>query len=78
MNGVTEHNLGLQPIIELLEKHNLTHHDLVTASTEQITHKMVTRACKGRKLSRRVQMKLVKALNTATEQTYMLKDVFTY
>ncbi|MHC4291861.1 MAG: hypothetical protein ACYTEU_09210 [Planctomycetota bacterium] len=74
----TERNLGPQPIIELLEKHKLTHHDLVAASTEQITHKMVSRGCKGRKLSRRVQLKLVNALNTATEQNYTLKDCFTY
>lgn len=74
----TEHNLGPQPIIELLQKHKLTHHDLVAASTEQITHKMVSRACKGRKLSRRVQFKLVNAINTASEQNYTLKDCFTY
>lgn len=76
--NTTEHNLGPQPIIELLEKHNLKSHDLVAASTEQITHKMVSRGCKGRKLSRRVQLKLVNALNTATEQNYTLKDCFTY
>lgn len=69
---------GPQPIAELLEKHNLKAHDLVAASTEQITHKMVSRACKGRKLSRRVQFKLVNALNTAAEQNYTLKDCFTY
>jgi hypothetical protein len=73
-----QQNLGPQPIIELLEKHKLTHHDLVAASTEQITHKMVSRACKGRKLSRRVQLKLVNAFNNATEQNYVLKDLFTY
>ena len=74
----TEHNLGPQPIIELLGKHKMTHHDLVAASTEQITHKMVTRACKGRKLSRRVQLKIRDALNAATEQSYTLSDLFTY
>jgi hypothetical protein len=74
----TEHNLGPQPIIELLGKHEITHHDLVAASTDQITHKMVTRACKGRKLSRRVQLKIRNALNTATEQVYTLSDLFTY
>ena len=73
-----EHNLGPQPIIELLGKHKMTHHDLVAASTEQITHKMVTRACKGRKLSRRVQLKIRDALNAATEQAYTLSDLFTY
>ena len=74
----TEHNLGLQPIIGLMEKHKLNAHDLVAASTEQITHKMISRACKGRKLSRRVQLKIRNAVNTAAEADYSLKDLFTY
>ena len=78
MNEANEHNLGPQPIIELLDKHKMTHHDLVAASTEQITHKMITRACMGRKLSRRVQLKILNALNTTSEQTYKLTDLFTY
>jgi hypothetical protein len=65
-------------MIELLAKHKMTHHDLVAASTEQITHKMVTRACKGRKLSRRVQLKIRDAFNAAAETRYSLKDLFTY
>lgn len=69
---------GPQPIAALMEKHNLKAHDLVAASTEQITHKMVSRACKGRKLSRHVQFKLVNAINMAAEQNYTLKDCFTY
>jgi len=69
---------GQQPIVVLMEKHNLKSHDLVAASTEQITHKMVSRGCKGRKLSRRVQLKLVNALNTAAEENYTLKDCFSY
>jgi hypothetical protein len=69
---------GPQPVAALLEKHNLTHHDVVAASTEQITHKMIGRACKGRKLSRHVQFKIVRALNAATEQEYGLKDLFNY
>jgi hypothetical protein len=78
MDEHSEHNLGPQPIEKLLIKHKLTHHDVVAASTEQITHKMVNRACKGRKLSRRVQLKIVHAVNAATEQDYKLKDLFTY
>lgn len=78
MDDITEHDLGPQPIEGILAKHNLSHHDIVAASTEQITHKMVTRACKGRKLSRRVQLKIVAAVNTAAETDYKLKDLFTY
>lgn len=69
---------GPQPIAALMEKHGIKSHDLVAASTEQITHKMVSRACKGRKLSRRVQLKLVNAINNATEENYTLKDLFSY
>lgn len=78
MDDITEHDLGPQPIEGILAKHHLSHHDVVAASTEQITHKMVTRACKGRKLSRRVQLKIVAAVNTAAETDYKLKDLFTY
>jgi plasmid maintenance system antidote protein VapI len=74
----SEHDLGEQPIATLLEKHNLKAHDLVAASTEQITHKMISRACKGRKLSRHVQLKILRALNTAAQQNYNLQDLFTY
>lgn len=78
MDDVTERDLGPPPLEGVLSKHKLTHHDIVAASTEQITHKMVTRACKGRKLSRRVQLKIVAAVNAATGQDYKLKDLFTY
>lgn len=73
-----ERDLGEQPIIALMEKHSLTPHTLVSASTEQITHKMVARACKGRRLSRNVQFKVVRSLNAAAEQNYGLKDLFNY
>jgi len=76
--GGGKYDYGPQPIAAIMEKRKLKPTDLVKASTEQITHKMVSRACKGRKLSRRVQLKIVKALNTVTEQNYKLKDLFTY
>lgn len=72
------YDLGPQPIAMIMEKRKLKPHDLVAASTEQLTHKMVGRACKGRRLSRRVQLKVRNALNAATEQNYSLKDLFTY
>jgi hypothetical protein len=73
-----EYDLGPQPMAQLMEKHGLKSHDLVAASTEQITHKMVTRACRGRRLSRHVQLKVLRALNTAAGRTYTLSDLFTY
>ncbi len=69
---------GPQPILELMQTHALRPHDVVAASTEQITHKMISRACKGRRLSRNVQFKIVRALNAATGRDYTLRELFTY
>jgi hypothetical protein len=74
----TERNLGPQPVEKLMAEHNLKATDLVAASTEQITHKMVARACKGRMLTRNIQIKILNALNKITGKTYVLKDLFTY
>jgi hypothetical protein len=39
---------------------------------------MVSRACKGRRLTRRVQLKILAALNAAAEEEYSLSDLFNY
>lgn len=78
MNDEIVRDLGSQPICEILEKHGLKAHDLVAASTEQITHKMVARACKGRRLSPRVKLKILNALNNACEIEHKLSDIFNY
>ena len=78
MNKDIERNLGEQPIAGIMKELDLKPHDLVSASTEQITHKMVSRACKGRKLTLNTQTKVLNALNTATNQHYSLKNLFTY
>ncbi len=71
-------DLGEQPIAALLTARNLKAHDLVAASTEQITHKMVARATKGRRLTRNVQGKILRSLNAATGEAFTLADLFTY
>ena len=73
-----ERDLGEQPLSRLMAEKGLKSHDLVAASTEQITHKMVQRGCKGRRLTRNVQGKLLRAFNTASGKTYALPDLFTY
>lgn len=78
MIPIQERDLGEQPLARLLTELGLKPHDLVAASTEQITHKMVQRGCKGRRLTRNVQGKLLRALNTASGNTYVLADLFTY
>ena len=73
-----ERDLGEQPLAALLSELGLKSHDLVAASTEQITHKMVQRGCKGRRLTKNVQGKLLRALNTASGNTYAMGALFTY
>ncbi|MCX8494367.1 MAG: hypothetical protein ORN23_09090 [Chthoniobacterales bacterium] len=78
MENELERDLGEQPLNRLMAELGLKSHDLVAASTEQITHKMVQRGCKGRRLTKNVQGKLLRALNTATGGTYVVADLFTY
>lgn len=78
MNSDIERNLGEQPIALILKEHNLKPHDLVTASDVEMTHKMVARACKGRRLTPNTQSKVLAALNRATGKSYQLKDLFNY
>lgn len=73
-----ERNLGEQPIKQIMLKHNLKPHDLVEVSTEQITHRMVARAGNGRRLTQHVQIKVLNALNKASNKAYILKDTFNY
>ena len=73
-----ERNLGRQPIVELMARHGLKAHDLVAASTEQITHKMVARACKGRRLTLNSQTKIRNAFNRAAKLDCSLRDLFNY
>ncbi len=76
LNPDLKRNLGEQPIARILSELGLKPHDLVAASTEQITHKMVARARKGRRLTPHVQRKILDALNAATGRTYALQDLF--
>jgi len=78
MNEPNERNCGEQPIAALLANHGLSAHDLVAASTEQITHKMVARACKGRWLTPNVRGKIRHAINRAAGTEYTLADLFNY
>ena len=60
-----ERDLGPQPLEELLQNWGLSHHDLVEACPEQLTHKQVQRACAGRRLTLKMKQKLARTLNFA-------------
>jgi hypothetical protein len=70
--------LGVQPIAALLEQLNLKPHDLVAASTEQLTHKMVARAVKGRRLTSNTKGIVQRALNKAANSNFTFAQLFNY
>ena len=78
MNSEIKRNLGEQPIARLMQEHKLKPHDLVAISSVEMTHKMVSRACKGRRLTLNTQAKVLAALNRATGKNYSLRDLFIY
>ena len=78
MAGEIKRDLGEQPIAKIMAIYGLKAHDLVSSSTEQITHKMASRAVKGRRLTPNVQHKVLNALNKATGKRHLVKDLFNY
>ncbi|MHC4300636.1 MAG: hypothetical protein ACYS7Y_25455 [Planctomycetota bacterium] len=78
MNIEIERNFGEQPIARIMADHGLKARDIVAASTRQLTHKMVSRACKGRRLAPKAQSKVRDALNEAAGKEYSIEELFTY
>lgn len=78
-----QRDLGAQPIDSLMSELALGNHELVTASTEQLTHKQVQKARKGRRLTKNLQMKVKNAMEKAIaargeERSFILTDLFNY
>ncbi|HMP90044.1 MAG TPA: hypothetical protein PJ991_07575 [Kiritimatiellia bacterium] len=74
-----EYNLGRQPLDAVMTERGLTNHQLVSASGEFLTHKVVGKARKGRRLTRRAQEKIRAALNrTGDQHAYRHEELFNY
>lgn len=71
-------DLGVQPIADVMDEQGITVRDVVAASTEQITFKMVQRARKGRRLSAHVMAKVQRAMSAAAGQRYSMQELFNY
>ncbi len=56
---------GPQPLDGLMDRWNLTNHELVEVSTEQLNHKQVQKARKGRQLTLTLMQKLMRTVNDA-------------
>lgn len=62
---MSELNMGLQPLDEIMLQHHLLNHDVVEAHGDQLSHKAVQKARKGRKLTKRMQQKITAAVNAS-------------
>ena len=54
---------GPQPLDGLMDRWNIANHELVEGSEEQLNHKQVQKARKGRQLTLHLMQKLMRALN---------------
>lgn len=54
---------GTQPLDQLMIRWNLTNHEMVEVSEEQLNHKQVQKARKGRQLTLHMMQKIARALN---------------
>lgn len=78
-----QRDLGPQPIDALMERLCLANNELVAASTEQLTHKQVQKARKGRRVTRNIQKKIKNALERillekGEERRFALDELFNY
>ena len=72
-------DLGIQPLDALMTKLGMTNHALVAASTEPLSHKVVQKGRKGRRLTPKAKTKILNALLHAfPEQKFAHRDLFNY
>lgn len=65
-------DLGVQPLDAMMSAWNMSNHDMVNVSTEQLTHKQVQRARTGRRLTLKMMQKICRAYNVCL--WYQLDD----
>lgn len=71
-------DLGEQPLARLMAEHGLAPNDLVSASGEQLTHKMVARAMKGRRLTPNTMGKVRRAWVKVAPEAVRESALFDY
>jgi hypothetical protein len=73
-----EREQGVQPLAILMQRLQLSAHDLVSASPRQLTHKMVSRAVKGRWLTINSRRQVHEAFCLATGTSPLISELFNY
>ncbi len=81
----SEHELdnGVQPLDAVLTELGVTNHEMVEACGEGLTHKAMTRARKGRRLTPKMKLRITQTLNAvlkkrAVEREFRKRDLFNY
>jgi hypothetical protein len=76
---MTTKDYGVQPLENVMTRLGLSNAQLVLVSTKQLTHKMVQKGRKGRRLTPNIQKKILEALNAVqTAQIFTLQELFNY
>lgn len=79
----SELNLGVQPLDAILTEFGLSNHDLVGQCPEGLTHKAMTRARKGRRLTPKMKLRITQTLNALlkkreVQREFRKRDLFNY
>jgi hypothetical protein len=76
---MTNLKYGFQPLHEIMNQLEISNSDIVNASTEQLTHKMVQKGRKGIPINPHIKQKIANALNNAQkEQVFTIRELFKY
>ncbi|MBF0478206.1 MAG: hypothetical protein HQL26_01860 [Candidatus Omnitrophica bacterium] len=70
--------LGVQPIDGIMNQLKVDNAQVVKSSTEQLSFKMLKKAREGRRLNRKIQLKVWRALNITTAKNYKVEELFNY
>lgn len=74
-----ENSFGAQPLDSVMRDLGFDNIDLVRASKEQLTFKMIRKGRLGRRLTPNIQNKILRALLSASPgNSFTLKDIFNY
>ena len=69
---------GIQPLDHLMINEEIRNNDLVSISKEGLTHKQVSKGRNGRKITKKIQLKILRAWNLLKDQDLCLDDLFNY
>ena len=72
-------NLGVQPLDTLMIKNKWTNNFIVKNSLSQLTHKQLQKGRKGRRLTAKIQDKILHSVNKCLfPDKITMSDLFTY